>query len=147
MKQVLILFTVVVMSPWLMAQEDVYNLKDGFIAEGYDVVAYFDGMAVDGDDAFKSHYDGVGFRFSSLENKNKFDAAPEKFVPEYGGWCAYAVAKNNSKVSINPETFEVRDGKLYLFYNAFFTNTLKSWKKEGPEELRKLADENWPTLR
>ena len=69
------------------------------------------------------------------------------YVPQYGGWCAYALGAKAKKVSIDPETYEIRDGKLYLFYNAFFNNTLESWLEEGPKELQKKADKNWEKLK
>lgn len=55
--------------------------------------------------------------------------------------------KNGKKVSINPKTFEIRDGKLYLFFNSWGTNTLELWQKEGPEKLQQKADENWKKIK
>lgn len=130
-----------------IGQKGIYNVKKGFVAEGYDVVSYFDGHAMEGDADFVSSYEGVKFKFSSQENLEKFESHPEKYLPQYGGWCAYAVAENNSKVDINPETFEIRDGKLYLFYNAFFNNTLESWLEEQPDKLVEKADKNWTALK
>ena len=83
------------------------------------------------------------FHFVSKENKEKFEAAPEQFVPQYGGYCAYAIGLKEKKVSIDPETFEIRDGKLYLFYNKFGTNTLDLWNEQNPEELKAKADAYW----
>ena len=126
------------------AQKIDYNTDGGAAAEGYDVVAYFSGKAVEGEKKYSHEYDGITYRFSSPANLDKFRQNPAHYAPQYGGWCAYAMGINGDKVSINPKTFEIWDGKLYLFYNAFFTNTLESWQKEGPEELRKKADANWP---
>ncbi|MEX0360983.1 MAG: YHS domain-containing (seleno)protein, partial [Allomuricauda sp.] len=80
------------------------------------------------------------------ENLNVFKADPDKFVPQYGGYCAYAVAVSGKRVNVNPETFEIRDDKLYLFYNSGNTNTLELWLKESPEKLRTKADQNWNNL-
>ena len=77
------------------------------------------------------------------ENLEKFNADPEYYTPQYGGYCAYAIGKNGDKVKIDPKTFEIRDGKLYLFYHTFFANTLEKWLEEGAEELKKDADKNW----
>ena len=91
-------------------------------------------------------YDGVQFYFSSQENLNTFKANPTKYVPQYGGFCAYAMGAKGSKVPVNPETFEIRDGKLYLFYNKGNTNTLTLWTKEGAKELKDKADKNWTKI-
>jgi len=89
----------------------------------------------------------VKFKFSNAENKITFENDPKKYIPQYGGWCAYAMGVSGDKVNVDPETFETRDGKLYLFYNAFRTNTLNKWTEEGPEQLRKKADENWKKIK
>jgi len=126
------------------SQDNVYNVKKGAVANGYDVVAYFSNMAVKGTKEFSTKYDGVSFRFYSEQNLNKFKENPKKYIPQYGGYCAYAIgAMDGKKVGVDPKTYEIRDGKLYLFYNSWGTNTLKSWLKNNPEELRKKADENW----
>jgi YHS domain-containing protein len=130
-----------------LAQESDYYLKKGFVAEGYDVVAYFDGKAVEGKQDFIAKYDSVMFKFSSQENRATFKANPDKYIPQYGGYCAYAIATKEKKVSIDPETFEIREGKLYLFYNSWGTNTLELWLKEGSESLSKKADGNWEIIK
>lgn len=139
-KIILILF--VAFSTSLVAQKNYYT-KKGAVAKGYDVVAYFDNEAKQGSKTISTEYDGVKFYFSSQENRNTFHKNPTKYVPQYGGFCAYAMGVKGSKVSINPETFEIREGKLYLFYNKGSTNTLDLWTKEGAEELKTKADKNW----
>lgn len=129
------------------AQQTDYNLKKGYAAEGYDVTEYFNNKALEGDTKFSTEYDGVKFKFVSQENLDTFIASPKKFVPQYGGYCAYAIADKGKKVSVDPETFEIRDGKLYLFYNSWGTNTLKLWTEEGAETLRKKADIAWQSVR
>lgn len=123
-----------------------YNTKKGFVAEGYDVVAYFSNTVIEGDKRFTLEYDGVKYKFSSQENLDRFKANPKKYIPQYGGYCAYAIAVKAKKVSIDPETFEIRDGKLYLFYNAWGTNTLELWQKENVKGLQEKADQNWVSL-
>lgn len=129
------------------SQESDYYEKKGFVAEGYDVVAYFHGTPLKGGKKFVAEYDGAKFSFSSKENLEKFNAKPEKFVPQYGGYCAYAVAVKGKKVNINPETFEIRDGKLYLFYNAWGTNTLALWEEEGTAKLQTAAHKRWEKIK
>jgi len=123
-----------------------YNTKKGFVAEGYDVVSYFNNKAEKGDKRFVRTYDGVKFKFSSKENLDIFNESPKKYVPAYGGYCAYAIGVKGEKVSIDPETFEIRNGKLYLFYNSWGINTLELWEKEGAEILRDRADNNWKKI-
>ena len=123
-----------------------YNTKKGIIANGYDVVAYFSNKAVKGTKKITTTYNGVVFHFSSAKNLATFNENPTKYMPQYGGYCAYAIGKSSEKVGINPKTFEIRNDKLYLFYNAWGTNTLKLWKQENPEKLKKQADINWKKI-
>jgi YHS domain-containing protein len=134
----------ITLSSTFFAQE--YNLKKGFVAEGYDVVSYFNTKVEKGDIKFTATYDSAKFKFSTKENLETFKKSPKKFIPAYGGYCAYAIGAKGKKVSINPETFEIREGKLYLFYNSWGTNTLKLWKKEDPEKLKEEADKNWKNM-
>ena len=124
-----------------------YNTKKGFAVHGYDVVAYFDNKAIEGNKNLVTKFDGVNYKFSSKENLNIFIKNPEKFAPQYGGYCAYAIAAKSDKVGINPETFVIKDGKLYLFYNTWGTNTLELWLKENPEILKSKADKNWEKIK
>lgn len=128
-------------------QQIDYNDEDGYGAKGYDLVAYFTKKATEGKKQFQYTHDGVKYKFSSESNLSKFKANPTKYLPQYGGWCAYAMGTSGDKVSINPKTFEIREGKLFLFYNAFFNNTLESWVEEGPEKLKPIADVNWEKVK
>lgn len=139
-----ILFFLLMFSASVIAQKSDYNTKNGYIAEGYDIVSYFtNNKAIEGKKKFQTTYDGVNFKFSSEKNLETFKENPTKYLPQYGGYCAYALGKTGKKVTINPKTFEIRDGKLYLFYNSWGMNTLKLWIKEGAEKLKKQADKNW----
>ncbi len=120
-----------------------YNLENKVAIQGYDPVAYFtQKKAVKGIAAIASNYEGVIYYFSSQSNKDAFVKKPTNYEPQFGGWCAYAMGSSGDKVEINPETFKILDGKLYLFYNAYFNNTLKSWNKDEVN-LRKKAETNW----
>ncbi len=127
-------------------QTHQWNSQKGFIAQGYDVVSYFDNKPQEGNDKFMAEHGTAKFKFSSKENKDKFVADPEKYSPQYGGYCAYALAKKGEKIKINPKAFDVREGKLYLFYKAYFNNALEKWLEEGPEKLKPKADANWSKL-
>jgi len=132
-----------IISSALFSQETEYYLKKGYVAESYDVVSYFNNKPLEGNKKYQTTYNGVKFKFSSEKNLTLFKENPTKYIPQYGGYCAYAIGKTGEKVSIDPKTFEIRDGKLYLFYNSWGTNTLKLWLKENPEKLKKQADLNW----
>ena len=129
------------------AQQIDYYLDDGFVVEGYDVTAYFNGEAIEGNKKFIATHDGVKFKFSSLDNLEKFTKNPNKYVPQYGGYCAYALATANKKAPSDPETYEIRDGKLYVFYNSWGTNNLKKWLANDPSKLKPKADANWAKLK
>lgn len=120
-----------------------FNLEKNVAIQGYDPVAYFkQGKAVKGKKEITASHEGVVYYFSMPVNKEYFLKNPSKFEPQYGGWCAFAMGDSNEKVSVNPETFKISNGKLYLFYNAFFNNTLKSWNKNESGLMMK-ADTNW----
>lgn len=123
-----------------------YNLEKQVAIQGYDPVAYFTQLkAIKGSPKINLSYLGIIYYFSSEANKKLFEANPQKYEPQYGGWCAYAMGSNAEKVEIDPKTFKILDGKLYLFYNAYWNNTLKSWNKDE-KNLKIKADKNWLKL-
>ena len=140
----LILF--IVFSYSIQAQEESFYIKKGFVVQGYDVVSYFNNAPTKGNDRYIGTYNGAKFKFSSQSNLDAFNKSPKEYVPQYGGYCAYALAVKGEKVSVDPETYEIRDGKLYLFYNSWGINTLKSWLDESPDNLKEKADVNWKQL-
>jgi YHS domain-containing protein len=114
--------------------------------EGYDPVAYFkEKKAVEGKSDFSVVDGGVKYLFSTQTNKNLFQESPASYKPQYGGWCAYAMGAKAEKVEVDPETFKIMDGKLYLFYNKFFNNTLDTWNK-NELSLKSAADKNWSKI-
>lgn len=123
-----------------------FNLENKIALQGYDPVAYFtQKKALKGKSTFAANYEGVIYYFASATNKEMFTGNPSKYEPQYGGWCAYAMGSSGEKVEVDPETFKIIDGKLYLFYNAYFNNTLKSWNKDE-SNLKKKADANWTKI-
>ncbi|MDB4727417.1 hypothetical protein OAF63_01390 [Saprospiraceae bacterium] len=137
------------LSPFVsMGQKTIdYNQTNGYIADGYDVTTYFKGNPKEGSKKFITSLNGIKFKFVNQENLDLFNENPQKFSPKYGGWCAYAMGTKGEKVTVNPETYEIRNGELYLFYNAFFTNTLEKWKEEGAEKLKVKANEHWEAIK
>lgn len=123
-----------------------FNLENGIAISGYDPVAYFtQNKAVKGNKDLAVVDNGATYYFSSPADKEEFKKNPAKYEPQYGGWCAYAMGKDGNKVEVDPGTFKILDGKLYLFYNKFFNNTLKSWNKDETA-LHQHADQNWQKL-
>jgi YHS domain-containing protein len=114
----------------------------GVAIEGHDPVAYFtDNRAVLGSGAFTAQYEGSTFKFASAEHRDAFVADPEKYVPQYGGFCAYGTAAGYKAVS-DPEAFTIVDGKLYLNYSR---SVQAEWVKDIPGYVAK-ANENWPDV-
>jgi YHS domain-containing protein len=109
---------------------------------GYDPVAYFtEARPLKGSDRFIYAWKGATWRFSSAENRDRFAAAPEKYAPQYGGYCAYGVAQNYA-VNIDPQAWSIVEGRLYLNYSRSVRET---WSKDIPGHVRK-ADANWPAV-
>lgn len=120
-----------------------YNINsENVVNDGYDPVSYFDNAPIMGNEKFNYKYRGVNYWFSSNTNLTKFKAEPAKYEPQYGGWCAYALGLKPEKVKVDPKTYKITDGKLYLFYNFYLTNTLKSWNKDESNLMGK-ANQNW----
>lgn len=151
MKKVLLLLTfgiTLVSNTIAQGNSDVrkkqFNLSKNNVAiEGYDPVSYFvENKAIEGKKALSVSFEGLTYYFSSEKNKDLFKQSPAKYEPQYGGWCAYAMGATGEKVAVDPETFKVLNGKLYLFYNKFFNNTLKSWNKDEVS-LKQKADVSW----
>ncbi len=147
MKKILVILFIGICA-FVNAQSTNYNTEDGYVANGYDVVSYFNGhKPKKGNTTYQTTYDGAKFRFSSQKNITLFKDNPKKYAPQYGGWCAYAIGSTGKKVTIDPQSYEIRNGKLYLFYKTWITDTLKKWISEGPENLRIQADKNWKKLK
>ena len=99
------------------AQVNIMANEDGVAIDGFDPVAYFDeGKAVKGVEIHSCEYLNRTWHFSSAENRDKFLSNPEKFSPQYGGFCAHSLS-NNKLIESNPEAFTIRDDKLYLYVN------------------------------
>lgn len=107
---------------------------------GYDTVAYFtQGMPVEGSDAFSTEYMGAEWKFSSQEHLDMFLADPEKYAPQYGGYCAYAMA-NGDTASAEPDLWTIHEGKLYLNYSRRIN---RRWQEDMNGYIEQ-ADIEWP---
>ncbi|WP_418262048.1 YHS domain-containing (seleno)protein [Flavobacterium faecale] len=151
MKNLFLLYSLILIGSFSFAQNEsnrkaTFNIEESVGIQGYDPVAYFvQSKAVKGKSEFSVNYEGVKYYFSSAENKEMFLKKPSKYEPAYGGWCAYAMGETGEKVSVNPKTFKIVNGNLYLFYNVFFNNTLKDWNK-NETQLKFKADKNWKKI-
>lgn len=153
MKQIIVTALILLVTPhFLKAQSNPaerthnFNIEKGIAIQGYDPVAYFTlNKAIKGDKKNAVAYNGTTYYFASTENKDIFKKSPAKYEPQYGGWCAYAMGHDGSKVEVDPETFKIISDKLYLFYNKYFNNTLKSWNKDEAN-LKSHADANWQKI-
>ena len=119
-----------------------FNESNGVAIKGYDPVAFFkDSKPVRGKDDLRFEYKGSTFVFANAENRAAFAADPGKYAPQYGGYCAFGTARGY-KADIDPATFTVIDGRLYLNYN---TQVQRGWTADSGKFIRQ-ADERWPTV-
>ena len=120
----------------------VYTNWLGRAIGGADPVAYFtEGKPVEGSSDFTHEWNGATWYFSSAANRNAFAASPERYAPQYGGYCAWAVSQGYT-ASIDPEAWAIVDGKLYLNYSS---DVQATWSKDVPGNISK-ADANWPKV-
>jgi YHS domain-containing protein len=123
-----------------------FNLDKNVAIQGYDPVAYFTtGVATKGNKEIFAVAEGVTYLFATASNKEMFLKDFKKYEPQYGGWCAYAMGNTGEKVEIDPSTFKILNGKLYLFYHSWTNNTLNKWNKDE-NNLKNKADKNWITI-
>ena len=114
----------------------------GVAIDGWDPVAYFtDSKPVEGDKAYSFDWNGATWRFASAAHRDLFAQAPEKYAPQYGGYCAWAVAEGGT-ASGDPRYWKIVDGKLYLNYDA---DVQKKWEKDIPGNIGR-ANRNWPSV-
>ena len=107
-----------------------FNIEKSIAIQGYDPVSYFsESKAKKGSKEIAYNYGNAIYYFSSKANMDLFKANPNKYEPQFGGWCAYAMGNSGEKVEIDPKTFKIVGGKLYLFYHTLFNNTLDTWNK------------------
>lgn len=139
-------FALFLCSIFTLHGQEQSNLTNGVAIHGYDPVAYFEqGKPTKGSKEFAVSINGTIYYCSSPANMKLLQKIPDAYLPEYGGWCAFAMGDYGKKVDVNPKTYKITDGKLYLFYNTFPTNTLKTWNKDE-KRLQNNADINWKEI-
>ena len=119
------------------------NIDENSLAVGgYDLVSYFiQDNPQKGKESIALNWEGARFLFANQENKALFKKNPEKYLPAYGGWCAYAMVKGK-EVEINPKAFHIQQGKLYFFYKTNWVDTKIKWIK-NPTTFKTKADQAW----
>jgi len=129
--------------PAFAAQPEFYTgIVKGVAVGGYDPVAYFqDGKATPGNSSITTNWKGVTWRFANEKNRDTFVADPEKYAPQYGGYCAFAVA-SGSTAKGDPTVWKIVDGKLYLNLSR---GVQQQWERDVPGNISR-ANSNWPKL-
>jgi YHS domain-containing protein len=144
MKRIVIIATLIFFSVvQAKAQKSEIFVSGGKAIKGYDAVAFFkESKAVKGADNFSYQYKGATWLFSSKENLEAFETMPEKYAPQYGGYCAYGASQGH-KAPTQTDTWTVVNDKLYFNYNS---DVKKLWTKDE-ENLIKVADQKWPDIK
>lgn len=125
------------------AQKAEIFIKGGSAIRGYDPVAYFtQGKPVKGSGQFAYNWKNANWYFSSKQNLDAFVKNPEKYSPQYGGYCAYGLSKGY-KATTEPDAWTIHNGKLYLNYDL---DVRDEWNKSRDERI-KNADKNWPGVK
>lgn len=134
---------------WAVAEESVLNTDNGLALHGFDPVSYHKEGPIEGSESWSFIYNGATYHFASQENLETFKNVPERYLPAYGGWCAWAML-DGEKVDVDPQSFKVIGGTTYLFYKSFFINTLKKWNDRattnGEDAMIEQADGAWDSL-
>ncbi|HEY2013457.1 MAG TPA: YHS domain-containing (seleno)protein [Bryobacteraceae bacterium] len=126
----------------LAGKADSVYTQGGLAIRGYDTVAYHqEARPIKGSPQFSYQWMGATWLFATAENRDRFQAEPARYAPQYGGYCAYAVSQGHT-ASIDPEAWKIVDGKLYLNYSR---DVQKKWQQDVPGYIQK-ADKNWPDL-
>ena len=142
-----ILFSFFLVSVTFAQDNMANNIDNSNIAlQGYSPVSYADlGLAQRGVKEFKTEYKGVIYYFTSKEQKASFDSNPGKYLPQYGGFCAFGVYAG-AKFRVDPTKFISKDGKYFLFLNNVELDAMQLWLNENEKSLIATANRNWAKL-
>jgi YHS domain-containing protein len=144
MKKILFVLNVLLVSAtWVHAQKSAVFIKDNAAINGYDAVAYFkEQKPVKGTKDFSYTWDNAVWLFSNQANLQSFKASPEKYAPQFGGYCAFGMADGH-KAPTDPLAWAIVNDKLYFNYNK---GVQKLWKEKQDEYIQ-TAEKNWPVLK
>lgn len=125
------------------AADGINRSRQGLALDGYDPVAYFtDGQAVRGSAEFVHVHEGTTYHFASAAHRDTFAADPVHYLPQYGGFCAWAVSRGYTAPT-DPQAWRIVDGRLFLNYSR---SVQRTWEQDAPGNIRK-GDTNWPALK
>ena len=147
-KTTVLIFALAISSITFGQDKKANNIDNSNIAlSGYSPVSYLDlGLAQIGNKAYKSEHKKITYYFTSQEQKKKFDKNPERYLPQYGGYCAFGTYAG-AKFRVDPNKFLVKDGKYYLFLNDVELDAKQLWLAENNHsKLKSTADTNWKKL-
>jgi len=136
-----LVFTSLSSAPVLAADSVYTPWKNNLAIGGYDTVSFFSGKPQEGKKEFTYEYEDAEWRFATRGNLDLFKTNPDAFMPQYGGYCAWAVAKNKLAKG-SPKHWHVEDGKLYLNFNA---RIKRRWEKDIPGFINS-AQGYWPSI-
>lgn len=131
----------------LFAQSRVFVNDDNVAIDGYDLVSYYENKApFKGLNEYSTAHEGVDYHFVSRENKMLFEKSPEKYLPKYGGFCAFGLAKTGKTFPVDPTSYKIIDGELYFFFvgpvQGKITDTRELWNL-NEKELIIAAEKAW----
>ncbi|MEQ9402149.1 MAG: YHS domain-containing (seleno)protein [Cyclobacteriaceae bacterium] len=142
----LIVYTLILSVAFITNAQEHNTDATKIALDGYSPVSYVDlNLAQRGLKAYKSEYRGMNYYFTSSDQKNTFDKNPDKYLPQYGGWCATGIAVG-AKFRTDPNKFLVENGKLYLFLNDLEVDAKQLWIADS-KGMKKKAEINWPGLK
>lgn len=141
LQRALLSFFLSLISMVVMAADEI-NVEDNLALHGYDPVTYFSAQPMKGDQDIISVYQQVEYHFTSLQNKTIFERSPERYLPMYGGYCAYGV-RMGKKLDIDPFAYEIRGDRLYVLLNR---STHKMWQQDMEKNIR-VSDQTWPEIK
>jgi len=125
-----------------LAFDKVNESENGLAIKGYDPVAYYtEGRAVKGKSQFSYKWKDAGWHFASAEDRDLFAANPERYAPQYGGYCAYSMAAGKI-AGVDPQAFKIVNGKLYLNWSKEISDKFS----DNAEKHIKKGDENWAKM-
>lgn len=148
-KRISIFMIAVMTAGVLFAQnKNANNIDDSKIGlQGFSPVSYLElGLAQRGSKQYKSVHDNIAYYFTSSDQKTKFEQNPEKYLPQFGGFCAFGVYAG-AKFRVDPNKFVVSNGKYYLFLNDVEVDAKQLWLAEKESKLLATANKNWKSLR